>query len=53
MDRMTELIFFDDSSLDSSFETESKIIDAREDKVVMIVVEWIGATSAKRKRQWS
>lgn len=50
MDQMTELIFFDDSSLDSSFETESEIIDIREDGVVLIVAEWITATSMKRKR---
>jgi hypothetical protein len=39
MDPMVELMFFDDASSDLSSESESQIMDPKEDEVMLMVAE--------------
>lgn len=53
MDSMTELMFFHDSSPDSSSESESEMMENEEDEIMLMIVEWIASTGRKRQRPGS
>lgn len=46
-------MFFDDSSLDSSSDFESGILDVEEDTVILMVAKSIASSRNKRKRAGS